>query len=79
MFSTFDIISVVETTLGANQKLDDSVRLQWNIDGCLAGLTDCGQLPVRTPARKHADDPSSLQICLKPMEIRTFKAKVKFN
>jgi len=40
MFVPFTIDSVVELTLGANQKLADAKRLQWNVKDF--GLTAAG-------------------------------------
>ena len=33
LFSTFEVTSVEELTLGANQLLKDAKRLHWNVDG----------------------------------------------
>ena len=33
LFSTFEVMSVEELTLGANQLLKDAKRLHWNVDG----------------------------------------------
>ena len=33
LFSTFEVTSVEELTLGANQLLKDATRLHWNVDG----------------------------------------------
>ena len=37
LFAQFKIESIIELTLGANQELQDAVRLQWNAQGKRTG------------------------------------------
>lgn len=68
LFAQFKIESIIELTLGANQELQDAVRLQWNAQGKRTGskLSD-----YVTPI-----DPNKLEVVLNPMQIRTFQVSI---
>ncbi|XP_042638582.1 lysosomal alpha-mannosidase-like [Orycteropus afer afer] len=66
LFSTFTITRLKETTLAANQPQDGASRLQWTSNMGPA-------LHTRAPAL----DPAA--ITLRPMEIRTFLASVRWK
>lgn len=66
LFSSLNITSVVELTLGANQKLSEAHRLQWNIKGHGATSGDMASFVIPV-------DPTALIVTLKPMQIRTFQ------
>ncbi|KAL0281361.1 UNVERIFIED_CONTAM: hypothetical protein PYX00_002368 [Menopon gallinae] len=69
LFVTFDIISIRETTLGANQWLDEASRLVWKKEtNEISDVPDEGSRNVRN---------TSLKIKLRPKEIRTFICQVK--
>ncbi|XP_053472645.1 lysosomal alpha-mannosidase isoform X1 [Ictalurus furcatus] len=67
LFSTLDIVGVSEMSLGANQWKEDMKRMQWK--------PDSGETAV--PLHEHVGDPSSWEITLNPMEIRTFLLRVR--
>ncbi|CAL1527408.1 unnamed protein product [Lymnaea stagnalis] len=69
MFRPFDIVSVEETTLGANFCPQDINRLQWRT---VDGLTS--QSISSTDYRLIMEPP--FKVKLKPMEIRTFRIQV---
>ncbi|XP_033115581.1 lysosomal alpha-mannosidase-like [Anneissia japonica] len=69
LFVTFDIQSVQEVTLSANQVLSEAKRLQWN--------TANGFVP--TDSKPPPVSPVTLDVTLTPMQIRTFLAKVKMH
>jgi len=69
LFVPFDIESVVELTLGANQELKDATRLQWNAGGKQTGAKMSDYV---TPV-----DPAKLEVVLKPMQIRTFQVSIE--
>ncbi|XP_076977823.1 lysosomal alpha-mannosidase [Tamandua tetradactyla] len=66
LFSTFNITSLRETTLAANQLRKAASRLQWDTH---TGLPPQATLPLL--------DPSA--VTLQPMEIRTFLATVQWE
>lgn len=70
LFSTFDILSIEETTLGGNQWLKDVNRMQWQYDTNNV-LQD--QEENVQPVQIEGD---VINVVLKPMEIRTFILKV---
>lgn len=73
LFTDFDIVSLTETTLSANQFLKDARRLVWN-----SGQSNDIFSAIRKPG---ADDKAvgDLVISLNPMQIRTFIAEVKYK
>lgn len=64
MFSAFDIISAKETSLGANQWVEQVKRMTWPIESNEINHTNNDDL-----SKEHND---VLSITLKPMEIRTY-------
>jgi len=70
MFTAFDILSVDETTLGANQLLDTATRLQWNV-------ADYGRTQKDMKNYVKPVDPTDLIVILLPMQIRTFLVTLK--
>ncbi|KAI4882355.1 hypothetical protein NFI96_027804, partial [Prochilodus magdalenae] len=67
LFSTLEVVGVSEMSLAANQWKEDMTRLQWN------SSNDEGVKPLWA----GLGDPSSFEITLKPMEIRTFLLKLR--
>jgi lysosomal alpha-mannosidase len=63
MFSAFDIISAKETSLGANQWVENVKRMTWPVES-----NEIKNIPDDIP-KKQDDD---LSVTLKPMEIRTY-------
>ncbi|XP_032680589.1 lysosomal alpha-mannosidase isoform X2 [Odontomachus brunneus] len=71
LFSTFSILSIEETTLGANQRLSDMKRMKWKPEtNDILQETEENIQPVQIQ-----DD--VINVLLKPMEIRTFILKVE--
>lgn len=66
LFQAFTITELQETTLAANQRLSEASRLKW--------MTDSGLISYPAPSKL---DPTS--VTLRPMEIRTFVARVKWQ
>ncbi|XP_012271344.1 lysosomal alpha-mannosidase isoform X1 [Orussus abietinus] len=66
----FTVTSVHETTLGANQWLEDEQRLKWESEANDAYRNDLNTNPQRVPE-------DGTTITLKPMEIRTFIVEIK--
>ncbi|XP_035227790.1 lysosomal alpha-mannosidase-like isoform X2 [Stegodyphus dumicola] len=71
LFNDFEVLSIDETTLSANQYLDEAKRLRWNIEGRAVH----GNSNVTDYHKDVALD--HLNINLTPMLIRTFLAKIK--
>ncbi|XP_046834727.1 lysosomal alpha-mannosidase isoform X1 [Vespa crabro] len=73
LFTSFTITSIKETTLGANQWLEDSNRLKWNpeTNDILSNSEDIFR-PIRI-------QDEVINIHLKPMEIRTFIIEVLYH
>ncbi|KAF4094455.1 hypothetical protein AMELA_G00015200 [Ameiurus melas] len=67
LFSTLEVVGVSEMSLGANQWKEDMQRMHWKLNS--------GETAV--PLREHVGDPSSWEITLNPMEIRTFLLRVR--
>lgn len=67
LFENVHITDLKETTLGANQLLDD-----FNKEEKFTWVTKETPLPTVAPK----EDPSKFKIHLNPMEIRTFIAKI---
>ncbi|KAJ8263831.1 hypothetical protein GJAV_G00141790, partial [Gymnothorax javanicus] len=65
LFSTLVVVQVSEMSLAANQWKDEMTRMAWN------GHT--GEKPLR----REEGDPSTWEVTLKPMEIRTFLLRVQ--
>lgn len=61
--------SLRETTLGANQWLEDNERLEWSIQD------DDADKAQMSKSQRETDD---LEITLTPMQIRTFIADVVY-
>jgi len=80
LFTSFEIISLNETTLGANQLLEENSRLKWNVGDCLPGLDDCinNHVPKIKANKRDRRALKDLLVTLSPMQIRTFLAKVNF-
>uniref|UniRef100_A0A1I8IN08 alpha-mannosidase n=1 Tax=Macrostomum lignano TaxID=282301 RepID=A0A1I8IN08_9PLAT len=68
-FSAFAILDAVELNLSANQRLADQTRLKWRSMQTEA----VDQQPRRGPLTK------SLEMTLRPMEIRTFEIRVAYK
>ncbi|XP_018570360.1 lysosomal alpha-mannosidase [Anoplophora glabripennis] len=67
LFNTHDIVEITETTLGANQLLDDyqaRTKYTWNITG------------EKMDVVPDEADPTPLSVSLTPMKIRTFVVKL---
>ncbi|XP_070524278.1 lysosomal alpha-mannosidase isoform X4 [Cardiocondyla obscurior] len=71
LFSTFSIESIKETTLGANQLLNENKRMTWEQD-----TNDILQNEEENMQPVEFSD-KVINVLLKPMEIRTFILKVK--
>ncbi|XP_035261901.1 lysosomal alpha-mannosidase [Anguilla anguilla] len=65
LFSTLTVVGVSEMSLAANQWKDEMTRMDWK------GRTD------EKPLQKEQGDPSTWEVTLKPMEIRTFLLRIK--
>lgn len=70
LFNDFDIESMTEMNLAANQLLADKQPLYWNIK---TGKN----VEVNKKKRKASRVASDLNVALTPMQIRTFKAVIK--
>lgn len=73
VFTMFDMISIRETTLAANQWLDESKRLLFNTDN-----NDTNKINTDSKNDSQPND-DRFEISLKPMEIRTFIAEFKWR
>ena len=73
LFTSFDIESVTEMNLAANQLLKDKKRLQWNTK------SNVKEQPTekRNGGQRGGSVSSDLDVELSPMQIRTFKAAIK--
>ncbi|XP_014487574.1 PREDICTED: lysosomal alpha-mannosidase isoform X1 [Dinoponera quadriceps] len=71
LFSTFSILSIEETALGANQRLSDMNRMKWE-----AETNDVLQEAEENVQPVQIQD-NVTNVLLKPMEIRTFILTVK--
>ncbi|XP_011151265.1 lysosomal alpha-mannosidase isoform X1 [Harpegnathos saltator] len=71
LFSTFSILSIEETTLGANQRLSDMNRMKWEPE-----TNDILQEIEQNMQPVQIQD-NVVNVLLKPMEIRTFILTVK--
>ena len=70
LFSDFDIESMTEMNLSANQELQDKQPLHWNIK--------TGKKEEKKKRKKvSARAPTDMNVQLSPMQIRTFKAVIK--
>ena len=65
IFNGFEIMSLTEHNLSANQLLKEKMMLKWKTDEKKTTESD--------PCESDKD------ICLKPMEIRTFVAKIVYS
>ncbi|KAJ8363171.1 hypothetical protein SKAU_G00120020 [Synaphobranchus kaupii] len=65
LFSTLTVVGVSEMSLAANQWKDEMTRMDWK------GST--GEKPLQ----KEQRDPSTWEVTLKPMEIRTFLLHIR--
>jgi lysosomal alpha-mannosidase len=70
LFAPFAVDSLDEVTLGANQRLADATRLQWNVANY--GMTAKDMKSYVTPV-----DPTTLTVVLKPMQIRSFLVSLR--
>lgn len=68
LFTTFDIVDCRETTLGANQWLDEASRLQWR--------KETNEVPMNKEVPNKSTK-ASLEITLNPRQIRTFVCEVQ--
>lgn len=73
-FTDFQILSLDETTLSANQYLGNARRLQWKVQGQRDGTLSS---PATGKAYHKDKDLENLNVLLVPMQIRTFTAKIK--
>ena len=71
LFTDFDIESMTETNLAANQLLKDKRPLHWNIKSRKS--VDENKMMKKRVSRAESD----LNVELTPMQIRTFKAVIK--
>jgi len=69
LFADFQIISVTELNLSANQLLAEKKMWDWNI------INDDDENKDNVPLDKHIAD--KYEITLQPMQIRTFKIEIK--
>ncbi|XP_070684120.1 lysosomal alpha-mannosidase [Pempheris klunzingeri] len=67
LFSTLEVVGVSELNLSANQWKDEMTRLHWT--------PQTGEKPLL----KTLEDPSSWEVTLRPMEIRTFLLRVSLK
>ncbi|XP_011645218.1 lysosomal alpha-mannosidase isoform X2 [Pogonomyrmex barbatus] len=72
LFSTFSIVSINETTLGANQLLNENKPMKWE-----AETNDIMQNQEDDSRQIVEVHDEVINVLLKPMEIRTFILKVK--
>ena len=80
LFKEFDIVTMTETNLSANQLLKDKKPLQWNIKTVSKRIRNEGRKSrrnMKNTNRSYVD--SSLTVELHPMQIRTFKTTVKYH
>lgn len=68
LFKDFSVVSIIEMNLSANQLLKDKRMWEWNTNEAYF---------QRESERLVKSQPSDLVIELKPMEIRTFVAKIE--
>ena len=68
LFTDFDIVSMTEMNLSANQLLKDKQPLHWNIKTGEEG---------EKRKKKTSRTPTDMNVRLTPMQIRTFKAVIK--
>ncbi|XP_067011637.2 lysosomal alpha-mannosidase [Anabrus simplex] len=73
LFAAFTILSLRETTLGANQWLTDSTRLIWKAD--TNEVFESSHIKQKSKRLNFAED--LLSVTLNPMQIRTFIIEVK--
>ncbi|CAL1274579.1 unnamed protein product [Larinioides sclopetarius] len=73
LFKEFNVVSIKETTLSANQYLEEAKRLCWQIEGA---SNVCNNSAVRGYGKDRGLD--DLIVRLGPMEIRTFIAQVTY-
>ena len=73
LFTNFDVESMTEMNLSANQLLKDKRPLQWNIK---TGAKNENENKGRK-RNSEARSPTDLNVELTPMQIRTFKAVIK--
>lgn len=67
LFNDFDIVSLRETTLGANQWIESMSRLEWHSRD---NNDENNEVNNQTEQVKIEDN--TINVLLKPMEIRTF-------
>ncbi|KAM8772245.1 lysosomal alpha-mannosidase [Acanthopagrus schlegelii] len=67
LFTTLDILGMSELNLSANQWKDEMKRFSWTPES------------EERPLPKTSEDPSTWEVLLKPMEIRTFLLKVSLR
>lgn len=66
---TFNIVSIRETTLGANLNINELNRFEWSSENDnLLGTEESQQITI---------DNESINVVMKPSEIRTFIIKTK--
>lgn len=64
-----------ERTLGANQRLEENIKLKWKAGSCL-GSQNCDDAQKESfSGRENLDN---LELVLTPMKIRTFVATVRY-
>lgn len=83
IFRSFDVVSIKETTLSANQWLDKAVeRLQFKSKNEDLNENPINEVLYSNNFDKYADEPKTnnrndFTITLKPMEIRTFIIEIE--
>ncbi|XP_008314774.2 lysosomal alpha-mannosidase [Cynoglossus semilaevis] len=68
LFSTLEVLGMSELNLSANQWKDEMIRLAWS-----------PQSEEGPPLLKSFQDPSTWEVTLRPMEIRTFLLRVSLR
>ncbi|XP_069124923.1 lysosomal alpha-mannosidase-like [Argopecten irradians] len=71
LFTTFNVTSMTELTLGANMVLSDLHRLQWNTTDTREESTQDGSTD------SEVSDVGSMDVKLKPMQIRTYQVQLQ--
>lgn len=90
MFRSFNVVSIRETTLSANQWLDRAERLQFTVETDNKSTISASEDKLTSSDKDEANrlkvDSNSdilpnenFQITLNPMEIRTFAVEMKWK
>lgn len=80
VFGSFDVISIRETTLSANQWLDKAARLEFTAETDNNSTLEETFYSVNDDEKPKLESNSeNLQITLNPMQIRTFVVEMKWK